>query len=83
MKKGLSFQLEFKKSRYEIRVEVDYHIDANYGADADGNNGEVRLMLDHLHCINVHNIFTKVNIKPNEELQAAIWDLAYEKLCNS
>jgi hypothetical protein len=40
---------------YTIEVEVDYSIDRNYGADADGNRGKTEAFIDDIKIRTVLN----------------------------
>jgi len=39
--------------KYSIYARIDYSVDSNYGADADGNRGEVRTIVDDVVIIEV------------------------------
>jgi hypothetical protein len=54
-KERLVYKVHFNESVFICDVDATYHVDGNYGADADGNNGEARLFIDDVRVIEVRD----------------------------
>ncbi len=42
-----------EESRVFVQGEVEYHIDENWGADADGHRGERRVIVDEIQLVDI------------------------------
>lgn len=54
MKKLLQYSVELDDFEYQCVVDVEFHVDEDYGADADGNRGEPRLFIDDVKILDVY-----------------------------
>ena len=53
MKKIVKYRAEYEGVFFTLEVEVEYHIDSNYGADADGQRGIERTFIDDVKIISI------------------------------
>ncbi len=64
---------------YEANVTVDYDIDQNYGADADGNRGVERLFINEITVQNcIDSKATLVELPLSENMMDEIWGYVWE-----
>ena len=65
-----SLKVECNGTEYDVDVSIRYHIDKNYGADADGNRGIERVFYDGVEIDFVTE--EGIEIHPGPELVAEI-----------
>lgn len=63
-KQTLTYKVYFEDDVYSATVDVTYHVDGNYGADADGNRGYPHLFIDDARIVKVTNSID--DIPPSE-----------------
>lgn len=51
MRQILNYNVYYEDDAYRACVQVDYHIDANFGADADGSRGYRRTIVDDARVV--------------------------------
>lgn len=69
--------------RYRAEVEVDYIVDKNYGADADGNRGIEKLFINDVKVRNIID-FDGNEFYPlppiQEKIEDEIWTEVWKKI---
>lgn len=74
MKRLLNYTVELDGTEYNCVVDVDFHVDPNYGADADGNRGAPRRFIDDVKLIDVFTNYDNQfkSIDPGDTLRELI-----------
>jgi hypothetical protein len=54
--------------KYRVHARIDYFIDRNYGADADGNRIEVRMFVEDVELLEVYEGSNPVKLDEETEL---------------
>lgn len=78
----IKFQSELKDNEpnfFTAEINIDYHVDPNYGADADGNRGVEVLFINE---IKVYSCFDQssnmVELPLSDKMMDAIWEYCWE-----
>lgn len=61
----LNYSVYYEEEAYSCRVDVSYHIDPDYGANADGRYGYRRVFIDDAHIM---EITSEIGTMPMNEI---------------
>lgn len=80
MKEVVTTHMEMGQSIINIDGYVHYHVEMNYGEDADGNRGEKRIFVDDVTNIQAYTEGLDIIVLTNEDKERASEKLAREFL---
>lgn len=79
MKVKFQATLDNEPHFFEANVQVDYNVDKNYGADADGGRGIEKLFIDNVEIEGLMDEQGNL-VTPTEELTDAVWEAVWENI---
>lgn len=68
----LTYKVYYNDDAFVAQVEVDYHVDTQYGADSDGRRGILRTFVDDVHILEILDESGEKITYKNEALEHVI-----------
>lgn len=76
---SVDFEFEFGGEIYWANCDVSYHVDPDFGADADGNRGTTRRFIEDVEILRVETV-DGLTVEPDEKMVEFIKEEAGERL---
>lgn len=80
MSQYVTFQIELNDADYEVKADIDYHTELNWGSDADGNRGIARTFFDGCEIESIIDLDTHKEVEVTPELEAEAKNYIAENL---